>query len=351
MQGFAAAPKTLLSPPILQPNCFNGAPSPPKLGLGIPQSSVSTVILPPRSSPMLKLLSSSACLRSRAQHALTQSPSLSCLRPANSLLLGALNSLRGLSRSSPSSCQRAFFCSDSSGDGGDPAAVAEGKVAEAESDASEKASSAIVPTYPRPEDYLTVLALPLPHRPLFPGFYMPIYVKDPKLLAALQESRKRQAPYAGAFLLKDDPGADPSVGAGSESDKSIHDVKGKELFDRLHEVGTLAQISSIQGDQVVLVGHRRLRITEMASEDPLTVKVDHLKELPYDKDDDTIKATSFEVISTLRDVLKTSSLWRDHVQTYTQHIGDFNYARLADFGAAISGANKLQCQAVLEELD
>lgn len=39
---------------------------------------------------------------------------------------------------------------------------------------------------------------------------------------------------------------------------------------------------------------------------------------PYNKDDDVIKATSFEVISTLRDVLKTSSLWRDHVQTYTQ---------------------------------
>jgi len=31
-----------------------------------------------------------------------------------------------------------------------------------------------------------------------------------------------------------------------------------------------------------------------------------------------IKATYFEVTSTLRDVLKTSSLWRDHVQTYTQ---------------------------------
>lgn len=216
---------------------------------------------------------------------------------------------------------------------------------------STDASNAIVPTNPRPEDYLTVLALPLPHRPLFPGFYMPIYVKDPKLLAALQESRKRQAPYAGAFLLKDEPGTDPSVVTGSESEKNIYDLKGKDLFNRLHEVGTLAQISSIQGDQVILIGHRRLRITEMVSEDPLTVKVDHLKEKPYNKDDDVIKATSFEVISTLRDVLKISSLWRDHVQTYTQHIGDFNFPRLADFGAAISGANKLQCQEVLEELD
>lgn len=245
-----------------------------------------------------------------------------------------------------------FFCSDST-DGSEPVEPeTEAKRPEVEGEEAEsKSSSAIVPTVFRPEDYLTVLALPLPHRPLFPGFYMPIYVKDPKLLAALVESRKRQAPYAGAFLLKDEPGTDPSVASGSDTDKNIYELKGKELFNRLNEVGTLAQITSIQGDQVVLIGHRRLRITEVVSEDPLTVKVDHLKDKPYNKDDDVIKATSFEVISTLRDVLKTSSLWRDHVQTYTQHIGDFNYSRLADFGAAISGANKLQCQQVLEELD
>ncbi|KAL2468660.1 Lon protease-like protein 1 [Forsythia ovata] len=261
-------------------------------------------------------------------------------------ILRVLSSLRGTNRKSPYFYRR-FFCSDSS-DGSDPAeAGSEAKALDgaAGEEANSKSSSAIVPTVFRTEDYLTVIALPLPHRPLFPGFYMPIYVKDPKLLAALVESRKRQAPYAGAFLLKDE-----AVTEGTD-EKNIYDLKGKELFNRLHEVGTLAQITSIQGDQVVLIGHRRLRITEMVSEDPLMVKVDHLKEKPYDKDDDVLKATSFEVISTLRDVLKTSSLWRDHVQTYTQHIGDFNYPRLADFGAAISGANKLQCQQVLEELD
>ncbi|BBG96586.1 lon protease 1 [Prunus dulcis] len=276
---------------------------------------------------MLKLLSSSSssCLHGQ----------LYSLRPGPTVLaspvLRVLGLLTGLTRPSPNSARRA--------DGSDQVVEIEfkGAGAEAAAEAESKSSSAIVSTNPRPEDYLTVLALPLPHRPLFPGFYMPIYVKDPKLLAALQESRKRQAPYAGAFLLKDEPGTDPSLVSGSETDKNIHDLKGKQLFNRLHEVGTLAQISSIQGDQVVLIGHRRLRITEM--------------DKPYNKDDDVIKATSFEVISTLRDVLKTSSLWRDHVQTYTQHIGDFNFPRLADFGAAISGANKLQCQKVLEELD
>ncbi|KAL7237661.1 hypothetical protein ACSBR2_003880 [Camellia fascicularis] len=301
---------------------------------------------------MLKALSSS-CLRLRFHSTPSSLPShLRHGTDSNSPLLRVLDSLRGSKRRNPNFCQRLFFCSDST-DGSEPVEPeSEAKRPEVEGEEAEsKSSSAIVPTVFRPEDYLTVLALPLPHRPLFPGFYMPIYVKDPKLLAALVESRKRQAPYAGAFLLKDEPGTDPSVASGSDTDKNIYELKGKELFNRLNEVGTLAQITSIQGDQVVLIGHRRLRITEVVSEDPLTVKVDHLKDKPYNKDDDVIKATSFEVISTLRDVLKTSSLWRDHVQTYTQHIGDFNYSRLADFGAAISGANKLQCQQVLEELD
>ncbi|KAL3814633.1 hypothetical protein ACJIZ3_015901 [Penstemon smallii] len=257
-----------------------------------------------------------------------------------------LRVLRGQNRKSPYVFRR-FFCSDST-DGSEPVdpEVKRVELSEDEAVADSKASSAIVSTAFRPEDYLTVIALPLPHRPLFPGFYMPIYVKDPKLLAALVESRKRQAPYAGAFLLKEEEGTD-----GSELEKNMYELKGKDLFNRLHEVGTLAQITSIQGDQVFLIGHRRLRITEMVSEDPLTVKVDHIKEKPYDKDDDILKATSFEVISTLRDVLKSSPLWRDHAQTYTQHIGDFTYPRVADFGAAISGGNKLQCQQVLEELD
>lgn len=264
----------------------------------------------------------------------------------NSPWLRLVNSNRVVN---PNLSKRVYFCTDSS-DGSNILMESKG-VEEGAAEADSKSSSAMVPTVFKPEDYLTVIALPLPHRPLFPGFYMPIYVKDPKLLAALVESRKRHAPYAGAFLIKDEPGTDSSVTSGSDTEKSIYELKGKELLNRLHEVGTLAQITSIQGDQVVLIGHRRLRITEMVSEDPLTVKIDHLKDKPYNKDDDVIKATSFEVISTLRDVLKTSSLWRDHVQTYTQHIGDFNYPRLADFGAAISGANKSQCQEVLEELD
>lgn len=57
------------------------------------------------------------------------------------------------------------------------------------------------------------------------------------------ENRKRSVAYAGAFLLKDEPGVDPNLVSGSETEKNIYDLKGKELFKRLHEVGTLAQVT------------------------------------------------------------------------------------------------------------
>ncbi|XP_019092470.1 PREDICTED: lon protease homolog 4, chloroplastic/mitochondrial-like [Camelina sativa] len=255
--------------------------------------------------------------------------------PVNSLLFKSLTQLTGWNRSSLG--LRAFSSDTDS-------------------------SAAIASTKTHLNDCLTVIALPLLHKPLIPGFYMPIYVKDPKVLAALQESRRQKSPYAGAFLLKDDDAESTDSSSSSETENILEKLKGKELFNRIHEVGTLAQISSIQGEQVILIGHRRLKITEMVSEDPLTVKVDHVKDEPYDKDNDLIKATYFEVMSTLRDVLRTTSLWRDQVRTYTQacslyiwhclrHIGDFSYAKLADFAAGISGANKYQIQGVLEQLD
>ena len=54
---------------------------------------------------------------------------------------------------------RAFFCSDSdsSGDGSDRVVHVDSKAVDSEGEEAEsKSSSAIVPTNPRPEDYLTV---------------------------------------------------------------------------------------------------------------------------------------------------------------------------------------------------
>ncbi|XP_028548646.1 lon protease homolog, mitochondrial isoform X8 [Dendrobium catenatum] len=266
---------------------------------------------------MLKLLSTS-CRQGRSGFPCSRFPDGAANGALEkSPLFRVIRSLRSYTGEKTLFRLTASFSSDSGEGDGDAAksvdakAVEEAEYASTGAEAEEaKASSAIVPTIPRPEDHLNVMVVPLPHRPLFPGFYMPVSIKDSKLLSALADNCKRSVTYAGAFLFKDEPGTDPSLVSGTETGKSIYEFKGQELFNRLHDIGTLAQISSIQGNEVYLLGHRRLRKTEMVDEEPLTVKVDHLK-----------------------------------------YIGEFTYGRLADFGAALSMANKLLCQQVLEELD
>lgn len=127
-----------------------------------------------------------------------------------------------------------------------------------------------------PTVYPQVLALPISRRPLFPGFYKAVIVKDPHVCAAIKESLKRGQPYIGAFLLKDEDG---------DSD-IIDDI------DKVHPVGVFAQITSIfptqspvsakkdssssdgkkregakddesEGFTAVLYPHRRIRIDEL----------------------------------------------------------------------------------------
>lgn len=105
---------------------------------------------------MLKLISSSG-IQSRI-HRLTPS-SVQAIRStieSTPPLLKVLSSLRRLSLRNPNLGGTVFFCSDSS-DGSDQVVEAQVKAAESSADeADSKAASAIVPTSPRPEDYLTV---------------------------------------------------------------------------------------------------------------------------------------------------------------------------------------------------
>ncbi|EFJ35404.1 hypothetical protein SELMODRAFT_30423, partial [Selaginella moellendorffii] len=220
-------------------------------------------------------------------------------------------------------------------------------------------SGAIVPAGPRPENFPKVLALPLTRRPLFPGFYAPIHIKDPKLADSLVELRARGTPYVGAFLLKD---AKESVVTGEKSGEEVKDsdLKGEALYKRLHEYGTFAQvlnvIRSVNSDgpaQVFLMGHRRLRLTGMLSDDPLTVSVEHLKDKSYDETSDVIKATFMEVVASLRDLMRYNPLYKETIQVFVQNMGNshINAARLADFGSALTTADEPLLQEVLEQLD
>lgn len=110
-----------------------------------------------------------------------------------------------------------------------------------------------------PEIYPQVLALPIARRPLFPGFYKAVVVRNPAVVAAIKEMMKRGQPYLGAFLLKDEQ---------TDSDV-ITDINS------VHPVGVFAQITSVfaansgtgddkeEGLTAVLYPHRRIKITEL----------------------------------------------------------------------------------------
>lgn len=106
-----------------------------------------------------------------------------------------------------------------------------------------------------PEVYPQVLAIPIAQRPLFPGFYKAITIRDPNVIAAVQELLKRGQSYVGAFLLKD-----------PESNTDVIN-NPNEVYD----VGTFCQITGAfpagHGEeralQAVLYPHRRIKLTEL----------------------------------------------------------------------------------------
>lgn len=127
-------------------------------------------------------------------------------------------------------------------------------------------SSSLVSRNTVPAVYPQVLALPITRRPLFPGFYKAVVIKNPQVCAAIKEAMKRGQPYVGAFLLKDE-----------EEDSDVI-----TSLDRVHKVGVFAQITSIfpaqsggkdakgeeEGITAVLYPHRRIRIDELITPMP-----------------------------------------------------------------------------------
>ncbi|KAG8732470.1 ATP-dependent Lon protease pim1, partial [Ceratobasidium sp. 428] len=247
-----------------------------------------------------------------------------------------------------------------------------------------------------PEVYPQVLALPITRRPLFPGFYKAVVVRNPAVVAAIKEMMKRGQPYLGAFLLKDE-NADSDI---------ITDI------DSVHQVGVFAQITSVfpatKGEPTgkedgqeesltaVLYPHRRIRITNLftpATEpvssatiqdvsedtteaiDPDAAKhhsggpiqtsflhnyavslanVDNLSVQPYSKSNQYIRAVMSEIVSVFKDIAQLNPLFRDQITNFTISQSANNVFdepdKLADFAAAVSTGEVNELQDVLESL-
>ncbi|KAH9847655.1 ATP-dependent protease La [Lenzites betulinus] len=247
-----------------------------------------------------------------------------------------------------------------------------------------------------PENYPQVLALPIARRPLFPGFYKAVVIRNPDVVSAIKEMMRRGQPYLGAFLLKDE-NADSDI---------ITDINS------VHPVGVFAQITSVftassskdgekeEGLTAVLYPHRRIRITELvkagqvAKVEPVAdapetattesesqlptppperegpsmtiqtsflekysvsvVNVDNLATQAYNKDDQYIRAFMSEIVSVFKDIAQLNPLFRDQIANFSINQVASNVFdepdKLADFAAAVSTGDPNELQDVLESL-
>ena len=240
-----------------------------------------------------------------------------------------------------------------------------------------------------PEVYPQVMAIPIAKRPLFPGFYKAITIRDSNVASAIQEMLRRGQPYVGAFLFKDE-NADGDV---------------IENLDNVYDVGVFAQITAAypsrgenNGMTAVLYPHRRIKVSSLippggqvkagATEEkagekqgdvvasfeegaaepapkdhyeptsflrkyPVSlVNVENLVEEPHDKKSPIIRAVTSELVNDCKEIASLNPLFRDQISAFytDQFPGNLSDepAKLADFAAAVSAGELQEMQEVLE---
>ncbi|XP_045512191.1 lon protease homolog, mitochondrial isoform X2 [Pieris brassicae] len=241
-------------------------------------------------------------------------------------------------------------------------------------------SSQLPATVAVPEVWPQVPVIAINRNPVFPRFIKLIEISNPALIDLIRRKVKLNQPYIGIFLRK------------KEDEKT--DVVSN--LDDLHQVGVFAQIHEMQDMdfklRLVVMAHRRIKITGHFIEDEIETgpaetdaerrrrkyrnsrkkteekEVKETKKLPPDqvimvkvenimhekfKQNEEVKALTQEVIKTIRDIINLNPLYREslhHMLAQGQRVVD-NPVYLSDLGAALTGAEPAELQAVLEEMD
>lgn len=173
----------------------------------------------------------------------------------------------------------------------------------------------------------------------------------------------RAQAYVGAFLqraaLNGTSEEDSMNGIENDTQQNKDPMNdNSQVIDaeNLYNIGTFAQVHTVvphdNGAQLLLLGHRRLRQTGVASVDPLRLAVKHLRDETYNSNDDLLKATSMEMISTLKELLHLHPLYNEQMRNFIQFGADFHdLSRLSDLAASLTSSDSKALQDILEELN
>ncbi|KAL3919177.1 MAG: hypothetical protein SGILL_003886 [Bacillariaceae sp.] len=139
------------------------------------------------------------------------------------------------------------------------------------------------------------------------------------------------------------------VGSASNATPNFANLEDQPLG----EEGSAAVESTDDTASVLLLAHRRVNLETVDSlGPPIDVTISHWPRLDYTGSDDTIRALSNEILSTIREVAQINPLFRENVSYFSVRLDANDPYRLADFAASVCSAGKPEdLQAVLEEKD
>lgn len=217
--------------------------------------------------------------------------------------------------------------------------LTEEEIAETE-EALDTVSTSIVRTTV-PTSFPNLLSVPIDSRPVFPGFYKTIAIKDKNVMTALSKLLKKGNPYVGIFLKSND----------SSDGEVIRNLK------EVNRIGVVAQIVNVipatgSSATAILYPHRRVRAIELITNQESTIsnlKVENYPEEPYDKNNRYIRAISQEIYTTLADVAKLNPFFREHITHHNISPSVFeDPAKLADFVAVLCSGDSIELQEILD---
>ncbi|MEY2909158.1 MAG: endopeptidase La, partial [Pseudomonadota bacterium] len=188
------------------------------------------------------------------------------------------------------------------------------------------------------EDVLpdTLVLLPLPGRPFFPGQVQPVALNTEQWAETLEAVSEQGSGLLGLAYVGDMNPADASRG----------DFPEMGCVVRLHR----PPLSPEGVAQFIAQGVKRFRIVRWLREDgPFIAQVEYPRS-QGDRDSDEVKAYAMAIIAAIKELLPLNPLYSQELK---QYIGNFNPNQpsiLADFAAAMTTASGDKLQTILETL-
>ena len=190
-------------------------------------------------------------------------------------------------------------------------------------------SSLALPDQLKPQ---RIYLIPVQHRPFMPGLVQPVMLDKERWQATLE--RVSQTPHQSLGLVY--------VGDNDPDSVTPEDFP---------EYGCLVKVHALneENDQFQLVaqGTTRFRI-----ENWLTRKRPFMTEVSYPEPrteaDETIRAFGMAIINTIRELLPLNPLYNEGLRHYLQNFSPSDPSPLTDFAAALTSANGVELQAILE---